>query len=58
MVAYLARETLGESSPGMALARVTSNVQLLDAGVRAAIGTTTAALDLYARRSRARPATP
>ncbi len=58
MVAYLARERLGESSPGMALARVTGNVQLLDAGVRAAIGTTKAALDFYAKRSRARPATP
>jgi len=53
MLAYLTREVLGESSPGVALARVTSNILLLDVGVRAAIETTKAGFDLYVRRSRA-----
>jgi hypothetical protein len=34
-LAYLTRDVFAESSPGVALARVTSNVLLLDAGVRA-----------------------
>ncbi len=37
-LAYLTREVLGESSPGVALARVTSNVLLLDAGARVLSG--------------------
>jgi hypothetical protein len=50
-LAYLTREVLGESSPGVALAQVTSNVLLLDAGVGAAIGTMKAALNFYTKRS-------
>lgn len=50
-LAYLAREVIGESSPGVALALVTSNVPLLTAGAGAAMGLTRAALDLYIKRS-------
>jgi hypothetical protein len=48
-LAYSTREMQGESSPGVALARVTSNVLLLDTGVRVAIATIKAALDFYAK---------
>jgi hypothetical protein len=48
---YLTRDVLGESSPGVALTRVTSNVLLLDAGVGLAIGTTKAALSFFTKRS-------
>ncbi len=53
LLAYLPKEVVGESSPGVALAQVTGNVLLLDTGVRVAIGTMRAALDLYVKRSRA-----
>jgi len=52
-LAYLTREVLGESSPGVALARVTGNVLLLDTGVRVAIGTMKAALAFFTKRSSA-----
>jgi hypothetical protein len=43
----MSKEVLGEPSPGVSLARVTSNVLLLDAGVVAAVATTEVALDFY-----------
>jgi hypothetical protein len=46
LFAYLSKEAVGESSPGVALAQVTGNVLLLDTGVRVAIGTMRAAFDL------------
>jgi hypothetical protein len=48
---YLTKEVLGQSSPGAALVRVTSNVLLLTAGVVAAVAMTKMALDFYAKRS-------
>jgi hypothetical protein len=48
---YLTKEVVGQSSPGVALARVTSNVLLLTTGVGAATAMTKIALDLYAKRS-------
>jgi hypothetical protein len=51
-IAYLTKEILGESSPGVAQVQVTGNLLLLTAGVHAAIGMTKTALDLYARMSR------
>jgi hypothetical protein len=53
-LAYLTRDVLTESSPGVALARITSNILLLDAGARAATAMTRTALDIYGKRSRAR----
>jgi hypothetical protein len=49
-IAYLTKEMLGESSPGVAQVQVTSNVTLLTAGVYAAVGMTKTAFDLYAKR--------
>jgi hypothetical protein len=48
---YLTKEVVGQSSFGVALARVTSIVLLLTTGVGAATAMTKIALDLYAKRS-------
>jgi hypothetical protein len=50
-IAYLTKEILGESSPGVAQVQVTGNLLLLTAGVHAAVGMAKTALDLYAKRS-------
>jgi hypothetical protein len=51
---YLTTEALAKVAPGVALHRVTVNVQLIEVGTKTAIATTKAAFDLYSRRAHAR----
>jgi hypothetical protein len=51
MIAYLSKQQLGSSSPGMQLNRITTSVELLVAGGMAAIASTKAAFALYSKRS-------